>query len=577
MDATELSRRSVLWDGWFNPALAASLAEHGYLDELRRQAEREDWTCAEVLVEELTGQRQYDAALKVLAPYAATGWWPAVETVAETLNRAGRTDEAIELITPFTGTGDRDAVRCLARLLASGGRTGDVLALLGPRAVDDQYLAETLVDLTSGSGRDDEVLGYLASLPGSRGPSWNAAMLRATVLERQGRVDDAVALLRSHVEGKNHSSINDIEHLADLMARHGQLDQLREFTAGHGGEYAAYHLAGTLADHGEIDQALDTLGPFLASGSRYAVGRAAELLSEHGRGGEAIELLRPLVLSEGYDCGCAAGMLADLFIRQGRSDEMIALVGDLAAREGSMTTDLFTLRVRVLRQSGRSEQAIAEVRAHPEADEWYLVDVLGDLLAENGQVKEAIEVLRSVADGGADFRLTELLIQQGRVPEAVKVAQAPKPFLAPDRVHELKAALDRIAIFAGPEENDSPEYDEALREETVSAFIAGGAGLLKAATPRLWKYYHDVADEFTPEERVDYGIPEIPGSADIWEHVSFPHEVPAWHPGNSDAERGRSYLFFEGEVSWEPEHGLQLVFEDGRRVSKVGPFDGHLT
>lgn len=30
-------------------------------------------------------------------------------------------------------------------------------------------------------------------------------------------------------------------------------------------------------------------------------------------------------------------------------------------------------------------------------------------------------------------------------------------------------------------------------------------------------------------------------------------------------------------MSWEPEHGLQLVVEDGLRVCKVGPYDGHVT
>jgi len=39
----------------------------------------------------------------------------------------------------------------------------------------------------------------------------------------------------------------------------------------------------------------------------------------------------------------------------------------------------------------------------------------------------------------------------------------------------------------------------------------------------------------------------------------------------------RSYLSFEGEVSWEPEHELQLVYEDGQRVCKVRQYDGHVT
>jgi hypothetical protein len=40
---------------------------------------------------------------------------------------------------------------------------------------------------------------------------------------------------------------------------------------------------------------------------------------------------------------------------------------------------------------------------------------------------------------------------------------------------------------------------------------------------------------------------------------------------------GRMYVSIECECDWEPEHGLQIVLRDGRTVSKVGPYDGHLT
>lgn len=29
--------------------------------------------------------------------------------------------------------------------------------------------------------------------------------------------------------------------------------------------------------------------------------------------------------------------------------------------------------------------------------------------------------------------------------------------------------------------------------------------------------------------------------------------------------------------AWEPEHGLQLVLREGRSITKLGPYDGHLT
>ena len=39
----------------------------------------------------------------------------------------------------------------------------------------------------------------------------------------------------------------------------------------------------------------------------------------------------------------------------------------------------------------------------------------------------------------------------------------------------------------------------------------------------------------------------------------------------------RVYVSIECECAWEPEHGLQLVLQEGRRVTKIGPYDGHLT
>jgi hypothetical protein len=147
--------------------------------------------------------------------------------------------------------------------------------------------------------------------------------------------------------------------------------------------------------------------------------------------------------------------------------------------------------------------------------------------------------------------------------------------MASDRVRELKTLLDRLAEQAEFDGGPTAE-DQILREEVIRDFIAGGTELLDEATPFLLVYYQSTVAEFSAEERVEYGIPEIPDSADIWEHVQFRHP-PEWRLGGGPLAPGRSYLSFEGEVSWEPEHGLQMVFEDGRRVCKVSPYDGHVT
>jgi hypothetical protein len=39
----------------------------------------------------------------------------------------------------------------------------------------------------------------------------------------------------------------------------------------------------------------------------------------------------------------------------------------------------------------------------------------------------------------------------------------------------------------------------------------------------------------------------------------------------------RVYVSVECECNWETELGLQVVFRDGATVTKMGPYDGHLT
>jgi hypothetical protein len=147
--------------------------------------------------------------------------------------------------------------------------------------------------------------------------------------------------------------------------------------------------------------------------------------------------------------------------------------------------------------------------------------------------------------------------------------------MASDRVRELKALLDRLVERAEFDGEPTAE-NQILRREAIGGFVGGGAHLLDDATPFIWAYYRSTAARFTPDERIRYGIPEIPDSADIWEHVQFLHP-PEWRLGDGALAPGRSYLSFEGEVSWEPEHGLQLVYEDGQRVCKVSQYDGHVT
>ena len=144
------------------------------------------------------------------------------------------------------------------------------------------------------------------------------------------------------------------------------------------------------------------------------------------------------------------------------------------------------------------------------------------------------------------------------------------------RVTELKRFLDQLVRI--PDADHEPSVEERLvYDQAIDNFLSAGPALLDDATDSLWAYYRSVASRFTAAERVAYGIPEIPPTSDIWDQVHFASGPPELRLGGTKLEPGDSYISFEGEVSWEPEHGLQLVFEHGRRVCKVGPYDGHNT
>lgn len=140
----------------------------------------------------------------------------------------------------------------------------------------------------------------------------------------------------------------------------------------------------------------------------------------------------------------------------------------------------------------------------------------------------------------------------------------------------LKASLDLLIPRIDLVDGEFTSEQLAAFETAKQNFLAAGPEILAAATEHLWAYYRDIASEFSPENRNDYGIPELGEDADIWAEVTIT-EPPVLNVGDDPLAPAPAYLSFEGEVSWEPEHGLQLVFENGRTVCKVGPYDGHST
>ena len=71
----------------------------------------------------------------------------------------------------------------------------------------------------------------------------------------------------------------------------------------------------------------------------------------------------------------------------------------------------------------------------------------------------------------------------------------------------------------------------------------------------------------------DENLPQIEYAKNIW-HFVYPQEI---YIARGDSPDGDIYLQIHCECEWEIEHGLQIVFKQGKKVTRVSYIDGHLT
>ncbi|GIE28535.1 hypothetical protein Ait01nite_015800 [Actinoplanes italicus] len=400
------------------------LVEHDRLDILRTEADSGDWQCGDALGSELLRRGETEAALAVYRGFAGSGWGAACHRIATILENEHGMDRAIEFLRPYADAGQRNAVHDLALLLGRQGRLDEVLTLLQP-CLTDWFLVSALVEATAGGDRDDEVTAALMDLSGPH----NATQSLATVLERQGRLDEAIAVLRKAPRG----SVDDIERLADLLAKDGRESELRDLVAGDGAEHAAYRLADLLEEQGRVAEAVAALRPFAEDGNTDVAGALADLFLRQGRIDDATEVLYAGIRSEGGAHGCTRARLWTMLIEAGRLDEALRLLGELE-RDFEGQEENLQDRIWLLQELGRDEEVLALLRAHPRAGEGYWLCRQAAVLTRIGRADEAIELLRPYATSyfvGDD--LAALLIRRGDVDEAMAVVRGREPLdLGPD-------------------------------------------------------------------------------------------------------------------------------------------------
>lgn len=422
MNAADLHRRAQSRSGSIPAPVVSRLLELGHEEEVARQAGRGEWFCALEWARLLGGRGRQEEALEVLAPYVATGWWTAVRAQVRLLEDWGRVGEAIAQARPHA-RGGGFKLELLARLLARHGRLDEAVPLL-IAGIEDPGLATTLVELTEGARLDEEIAPLLAArIPvGHRCENpWccrgldpdKAIGLLATVRERQGRVDEAIALLRT----RRITSVNSRDQLADLLARQGRIEELRAYAVSDPHGHAARRLAWLLEELGDVD------GAIAVYRSHAVAEDLAELLARQGRGDEAIEVLRTLVDSPGGANDCALDRLCTLYADQGRPADGLAHLDTLTAHQA------IGPRLRLMAASSRLDEAIALARAQSEEEGRYVAAwTIADLLAESGRTEEAVAALMS---HGAEHHRTDLaghLVTLGRVAEAVALFTAAPPW-----------------------------------------------------------------------------------------------------------------------------------------------------
>ncbi|WP_405709756.1 MULTISPECIES: tetratricopeptide repeat protein [unclassified Streptomyces] len=424
MDAVDLDHRHRTYDGWIPPAVARALHEHGHDGILREAAAHGDWFCAHRLAETAAadgGPGRRTEALALLEPFASTGWWPAVRAVGRLLADWGRLDEAAELLRPHAGTGDREAVREFAKLLALQGHIDCLVALLGPRTADGS-LAEVLVELTEGYGRDDEIAALLppvgvgATVPfePSATDAWDTVPLHARLLERQGRVDEAAALLGRFVTVDGIVFAGHAGQLATLLARHGREAELRARLVEDGAEYALTALARFLEERGRAEEAVALVRRYSSEGSPHAAFELAGLLARHGRHDEAIEVLRRVAETAGGDADWIIRLLCRVFVEAGREGEALAYVDDYFARHDGHRDEHAWARAHILELCGRAEEADADLSLQAPVEELLSSGTTGGAIAvaerlvRQGEPEKAIAHLRDRLDGTRRLRVEDL-------------------------------------------------------------------------------------------------------------------------------------------------------------------------
>ncbi|MDG4829338.1 tetratricopeptide repeat protein [Solwaraspora sp. WMMD1047] len=269
-------------------------------------------------------------------------------------------------------------------------------------------------------------------------------------LAEEGRIDEALAVLRPHADAGDGPLATE---LADLLARHDRLDELRQ-RAMAGNHDAGMALVRALVRRHGDPEAAAVLQRMVDAGHWPAVSMMVDSLRAAGRPDDAVALLRRFAeAGETYASVRLARWLRD----EGRRDEALDVLRPAAA---TGNRDALADLASSLQSHGGPDEAIAALREYVDRGVVPAAIQLAELLLRLDRIDEGIELMRSVAqeDEVAAWRSGALLGERGRFEEAAAaIRSSPKPLSTLDVVywtlnndgHVFAAEAIRLAI--GPD------------------------------------------------------------------------------------------------------------------------------
>lgn len=121
-------------------------------------------------------------------------------------------------------------------------------------------------------------------------------------------------------------------------------------------------------------------------------------------------------------------------------------------------------------------------------------------------------------------------------------------------------------IFDGYE-NDENFFFEA--DKAVSTFLEKNDLERMKISHLVFKDYTEFIDAVGDDE----DLPKIEYEKDVWQFV-YPDKIIVKRRHRRDKD---IYLQIHCNCEWEIEHGLQIVFRQGKKITRVSSIDGHST